>query len=135
MTPIGPSLARVPSVGGSWLSLLTITDLDDGKNWLLEDVLKYLTSEGIPHDVPKHFVTDLASVMWPLRKVGKINKPAVLHDYMYRTPSLCWNRWYADKIFHESMIAADVPRVKADMFYLALRLGGWRAWNRYRRDL
>ena len=122
----------IKSESWRWIGLLYIADMGDGNNFRVLAPLDYMSRDGEAHTVPIHFVTDLASNIWPLRRIGKVNRPAVLHDYHYRTPDLCWNRWYADKIFLQSMTDAGVSKIQAYTFYSFVRAFGWKAWNKYR---
>jgi len=82
-------------------------------------------------EVPKGFVTDLASiprVFWSaLPTDGIYTFPAIVHDYMY------WNqihsREIADSIFRQGMADMKVPNAVATTIYTAVRLGGASAWS------
>ena len=77
--------------------------------------------------VPAGFRTDLASIPAMLRpffsRTGSNRKPAVAHDHMYtvrfQTREVC------DKIFRDMLIVQGVSEEEANIFYSAVRLGGW----------
>jgi hypothetical protein len=86
------------------------------------------------YTVPKGFVTDFASIprfLWPLFNPNefKVIPPAILHDYLYYCPNGI-SRAEVDSIFYSSLIDNLVNPVKAYTYYLAVRLGGWRHFNR-----
>ena len=78
------------------------------------------------------FITDLASVpriFWPLvSPFDKVAKPAVIHDYLYRYG--IFERKKCDDIFLLAMKVAGVPRWKRFICYYAVRLFGYRFYNR-----
>lgn len=81
--------------------------------------------------VPKHFVTDLASIPKPFYKYlpddGPYTFPAIVHDWLY------WHqagtRDDADNILREGMNAFDVEPSKVDAIYTAVHHFGWLAWD------
>jgi len=85
--------------------------------------------------VPIGFITDFASVpriFWPIiSPIDNHAKAAVLHDWMYRfnyaKKSVC------EKIFYEAMKVLEVPQWKRNCIYLAVYVGGWPTWIKYRR--
>lgn len=113
--------------------------------------------------VPAGFVTDLATIPWPLSILlppdGPWARPAILHDFQYRTQP--WvdytlglkgvdrartraarkeNDYYlesrltradADGIFRRFQKEIGVSWIKRNIIYYGVRLGGWLAWSRY----
>lgn len=76
--------------------------------------------------VPKHFLTDYASVPKPfqviIHKEGKHSEAAVVHDYLYsRYNDTGINRTLADKIFLFIMKESGVPLTRRWTMYLAVR--------------
>jgi hypothetical protein len=75
---------------------------------------------------PAGFVTDLASVprlpfmFLALGDMGQ--EPGVIHDYLYSTGVL--PRSMADSVLREALEVTGVSRVKANMFYAGVRVGG-----------
>lgn len=106
---------------------------DPGKWKLLSQLIWQADGETII--VPAGFVTDLASVPWPMRGVlnttGRSRRPAVLHDYLYATGQV--TRAFADRLFLTALIADGVISVGRGLYYLGVRLGGWIPFRRYRK--
>lgn len=84
--------------------------------------------------VPKHFVTDFASiprVLWPVLNPSEFKTipPAILHDFMYTCPNDI-SRAEADSIFYSALIDNLVNPVKAYAYYLSVRIAGFRYYNK-----
>ena len=81
--------------------------------------------------VPKGFVTDFASIpqnFWSLlRPDGEYTYAAIVHDYLYWEQPRPRNE--ADKIFKMAMQDFDIPSIKVELIYQAVRLSGQFAWN------
>lgn len=96
----------------------------------------YETSEG-KVTVPGGFETDGASIpRFAWLTTGTPFDPrhiraAVAHDHMYRVNGV--TRLEADKIFRAILLEDGVAPYQAWKMFLALRVGGWVAWRRYRR--
>lgn len=103
----------------------------DGRNWRL--LLPYVYSgqrwKGV---VPRHFITDFASVpriFWNvLPPTGPYGPAAVIHDYLYRTASVL--RADADWTFREAMERCGVGWFTRQTMYLAVRSCGAPAYHR-----
>ena len=92
------------------------------------------------------FLTDFASVPPVFRRVinpyGKIGKPAVFHDELYRRPVVhtevggkrMLTRGECDRIFKDAMEVTGVAWIKKRLAYRGVRLGGGRPRRRYRRE-
>ncbi len=106
--------------------------------WLLFQRLQYWTLiRGKPEllEVPAGFRTDLASIPRLARSLipqnGRHRRAAVVHDYIYREAGRhTWTRKEADKCFLEAMKVDGVPKLRALTMYSAVRIGGWRTWNK-----
>jgi hypothetical protein len=90
------------------------------------------TREPLPTvEVPKGFVTDLASiprVFWSLlRPDGEYAYPAIIHDYLYWTQVT--TREDADLIFRLAMKDFKIDTVTALTIYKAVRVGGGPSWQ------
>ncbi len=133
---------------------LILQDNLDGNTWTVFKSFRYYfdkpEKKGWYIDVNSGFVTDLASK--PLvRKTGKYNRPAVLHDHNYKYPvayfegslpenfdfTICYcEKWLTrlecDNIFFISMRISGVNIFSASFYWLMVRLFGWKAWNRHR---
>lgn len=85
--------------------------------------------------VPAGFVTDFASVPWPLwiiePPLGDAGKAAVLHDWLYETGER--SRREADAILLEAMTVLEVAPWKRRLIYLAVRLFGRPGYQHRRR--
>ena len=93
-------------------------------------------------DVPKGFLTDLASVPWVLRWLfppdGVWAKAAVVHDWGYACGDLSLpdgskikpSKFWWDVIFLEAMSVLKVPRLTRWTFFVAVRAFGGRGWKR-----
>lgn len=80
--------------------------------------------------VPKHFVTDLASIpsiFWSLMPRDDVYAyPAIVHDFLYWTQDR--PRLEADEIFKWSMEDLEVSKAQVSLIYNAVRVFGERAW-------
>lgn len=107
-------------------------------DWVTADELVYasdLTDELV--QVPEGFVTDLASIprrfqaWFPVNGLHRL--PAIVHDYLYRyKPEWC-TRELADQIFLEGMIDQGEGRVRRQLMYWAVRVGGRAYWAECRK--
>ena len=86
--------------------------------------------------IPKGFQTDLASVprvpivfmMWG----DRAHRPAVLHDYLYRTNSVpLLKRAEADLLFKIAIISTDEPWYVSRPMWLGVRAGGCSAYHKF----
>jgi len=86
--------------------------------------------------VPKGFETNLASIprlLWSIFPPnGEYSKAAIVHDYMYRTPSAGFTQKEADKIFNDGMKVLSVATWRRKAVYAAVRVFGSHAYNMYR---
>ena len=99
--------------------------------------------------VPAGFDTDFASIpkfLWWLPSWAKFSKASVLHDYLYwlahQPIRVIQDHYYkiyitrkeADDIFLEAMLVAwrdhKLGKILAHIFYWAVRLFSWIAWER-----
>ena len=85
--------------------------------------------------VPKGYVTDFASVpRLPLTYLlagDTAHEAAVIHDWLYTTHAVEGkpvSRGEADAVFKEAIGASD-PKAPGGLMWLAVRLGGWGAWD------
>lgn len=130
-----------------------LSDLDvryiDGRRWLVTAPFTYhLVQPNGPEfiRVDVGTITDFASIpkllklRWP-SPGGPWDKPAVIHDELYTLPFVQHrtgtarriDRKEADAIFFEAMGVTQTPEQKRWALWSGVRLGGWVAWNRYRR--
>ena len=114
------------------MSYFRVTEEDlDGENWRLASPI-FVTLGATVVTVPEGFVTDFASTPFGIGAYGKTNLAAIVHDFLYRSPDLVWNRYFADSAFYDLMILQGVSRRKALFYYYSVKAFGWKAWNAYR---
>jgi hypothetical protein len=116
-----------------------ITKLDvervDDANWQLLSPLVYVSDHlGRTVEVPQGFLTDFASVpRLPLAYAlfgGIAQAEAVVHDYLYRTPTEHVARADADATFLEAMeVMGKPPEVRYPMYW-GVRAGGWMSFHK-----
>ena len=104
----------------------------DGRNGITDNY--YQTDFGFV--IPKGFETDFASVPRLLHvllpRMGRYTVASVVHDYIYRTPSLGYTRYEADNIFLKQMETDNVGFFNRNMLYAGVRAGGMHAWLKQR---
>jgi hypothetical protein len=103
----------------------------------LEEDCVYWTKAGEIIVTKKGFITDGASIpriAWsligsPMR--GKYVNSAFIHDDLYKRG--LYSRKKTDDIFLEAMEMLGVNWLRRKIMWVAVRLGAWIAWNRYRK--
>ena len=123
----------------TFLTPLFVEVLPSGKTFKL---FKQFTWHGpvIDITVPIGFVTDFASIPRFARmiipKLGRWNKAAVLHDYLYQNHIVRYKnltftvaRKQADLIFLDTMKELGVKKWKRLLMFMSVRLFGWLAWR------
>jgi hypothetical protein len=107
-----------------------ICNLQDDQ-FILQAAIQWEIGEigsGIFYTVPVGFKTDLASIpwfaQWYIKKFGKHNLAAVLHDYLYSVSYNRKDRVKADKIFYQALLSCNVTARKARLMYIAVRIFG-----------
>jgi len=101
--------------------------------WSVYEPFIYIYSKGKAKIiVPIDFVTDFASTPWFLKNIfpsyGKYGKASVIHDYLYSKK--IYTRKKCDLIFKDAMKTSGVSRIKIRIIYLAVRMFGWRFYNK-----
>lgn len=117
--------------------------MPSGKRFKLHHEFTYLwryNGRPIKITVPAGFETDFASIPRILRliipKLGRHNKAAVIHDYIYQFHRvyiepyvlLGFDRLMADQCFRDGMRDRGVSRWERELMFLAVRSFGWLAW-------
>ena len=107
--------------------------LHDGRRRLLRDLVVEVDGKKIT--VVKGTVTDFSTIPWPGRFLvhwSKVDIAGVVHDWLYQTGSK--TRSEADKTWRAVAMAGEhhANTVQAWIGWMALRIGGWWAWIRYR---
>lgn len=110
---------------------LKLDPLPDGRNWKLLAHFGFWSSATGMVNIPKGFVTDLASVprlFWNIfPPFGKYIDAAVIHDYLYQTQTM--PRSVADGALMEGMKLCNVNWMTRQTIYRFVRIGGWKAWS------
>lgn len=88
--------------------------------------------------IEKGFLTDVTSIpklFWSLigGPLGRYAPAAVPHDKLYRFQTR--SRKESDAILLEAMGVLGVIWWKRRAIYLAVRIGGWRPWNKQKKKL
>ena len=89
--------------------------------------------------VPTGFKTDLASIPAVFRgiapKVGKgLMRPAVVHDYLYRTDKPAWSQKDSDQLFLALMKSGGASWVRRTNRYRMVRMFGKSSFRKNRRS-
>lgn len=88
---------------------------------------------------PRGFVTDGPSVPKRFRSIVPITgaewPASVVHDFLYVTEPDGWTREMADDLFLAGLKASGVGRLKRNLMYSAVRVGGASLWARGSDDL
>lgn len=117
------------------------------ERWTVVTEIAYRDAAGTVWRTSPNFVTDGASIPKPLRVLygnpfrSNYIRPGTLHDFYYHklaqkhgvtgTPAADTARKDVDAMFYEAAVADGVSKWKAYQFYLAVRIGGWVAWNNH----
>lgn len=115
-----------------FLRVLRFKDTGGYPYTLISPLLYRSARLGLVH-IPTGFKTDLASIPWfvqPLfgfARVGRFDRAAVVHDYLYATQWLPRSR--CDAVLLEAMLADQVSPFVAYQIWLGVRVGGWWAWR------
>ena len=107
------------------------------RNWVLAGTVVYRDGAGREIEVPKGFLTDLASVprllWWWFPPYGSYTFAAVLHDWLYRTGIV--SRAVADATFLEAMESLGTGGFTRRILYLAVRIFGWSSYRNKKRHI
>lgn len=86
-----------------------------------------------------------ASIPWPfwifLKPTGSLLIPGLIHDYLYKynpfrtSDRKPWTRQHCDKTFWETAERKKHRLIMHWLAYAGVRLGGWKAWGEYRKNL
>lgn len=127
MTPVDVQAAH-----DSFQSPLVV-QYEDGRNWVVYEPFTYC-SPRVCITIPKGFETDFASIphmlwRWMQPTDKAIGKPSIVHDWIYRTPSMPFTRAQADNELREAMACVGAPAWKRQAVYWAVRMGGGRSFQ------
>jgi hypothetical protein len=105
----------------------------DGTDWEVDRTFTYVTDDGRTILVPAGFVTDFASIprfFWRLLPpTGRYGKAAVIHDFLYRTPTAPFTRAEADQVFADAMADLGVRAATRRAMWAAVRTFGGGAYQ------
>lgn len=108
-----------------FLNPLSTVARPDGKFELLND-LHYQAENEAVIIVPRGFITDYASVpwfgRWLIPKIGRYNRAAVLHDYLWSTAKHKVYREWINQLFYQAMKADKVVWWKRKLIFWAVEL-------------
>lgn len=127
-------------VPGSFPSGLVTLRHVRGRTYEVEEAFQYVTLAGRLLTVPVGFFTDGGSVprlLWPLYPPfgSDCDEAYVLHDYAYAHPER-WDmtRGQADALMREVLEVKGFRRTGRFAVWSGVRLFGWCAWRRHRRE-
>lgn len=100
-------------------------------NRTVERPIVFITAYGDRVEVPKGFITDLASIprwLWSFLPPhdGQYARACVFHDYCYKMA--LGNKPWADRAFYEFCLFDGTPKWKAKLLYLGVK---WRGRGNY----
>lgn len=103
--------------------------------WRLLDPL-ILDADGFGRMVvPAGFETDLASaprLVWAIvPPIGRYQRAAVVHDWLYSRLGPAVSRRLADAVFLDAMAAEGVAAWRRWLMWTAVRVAGWRSFKRF----
>lgn len=134
--------SRLATAPGFEQGAVALVEQDGWRSWKTKREIRWASADGRVIVVPPNTPTDFASVprvfVWFIPRYGRWTKPAIMHDYLWRT--LCptgkvpWRD--ADRYFREAMGHADVPAMRRWIMWTAVRWaaltkrGARRTWWR-----
>lgn len=101
--------------------------------WSVASALVWCDSTYARIEVPKGFLTDLASIPRAVRNLpafdpnGLSRRPAVVHDWLYQVQS--HPKAWCDSFLRAAMISEGCSTADADAFYEAVHLFGQSSWD------
>jgi len=109
--------------------------LANGRRRLLRDLI--VEVQGERYTVPAGTETDFSTIPWFGRAFvhwSKVDVAGVVHDWLYQSGYISRRR--ADTVWRLVALAGvhHANQFQAWAGWAALRIGGWYAWDQYRRD-
>lgn len=105
--------------------------------WVLNEDYSVRVSYWVKLVIPFgfEFETSIPRLLWPLiAPTGTLFKAGMVHDFGYRRDPGNRTRKYWDELFYKlAQQEADRPFAHR-VAYLGVRVGGWNAWRKYRRN-
>lgn len=120
-----------------FLDPLETTEISDSIFTIADHPIRYLSEIAARmFTIPVGFFTDFASVpRWmPViyALIGdRAHEAAALHDWLYY--AAITTRKMADRVLREAVITCGISNWQANLFYIGVRAGGWKAWNEHRK--
>lgn len=115
--------------------LLVKVPLDGGDRILVEDLVYYSSLLGHNVVVRAGTKTDYGSIPKILHSImsptGKPTYGFVVHDDLYKRG--LYSKSVSDKVLEEANEVLDVGWFKRKTITAGLKVGGWVAWNNYRK--
>ncbi len=119
-----------------FLDPLNVTEISDSVFAICDHPFRYKSDLAGLITVPVSFYTDFASVP----RLGVIyamlgdcaHEPAVVHDWIYYSAIV--TREIADAVLMEAMNVIGIPWWRRYPIYWGVRIGGWAAWDKHRKD-
>lgn len=116
---------------------LVLERLRNNRWRLVRPYRRFSARYGLAIEAPTDFETDLASIPRPFLPIvddDEIAGPAVIHDYLYRTPDQCGTltRKKVDLILADLMKEDGIGWWKRHLVRSAVRFGGRGAWRKHR---
>lgn len=113
----------------NFLDRIIVRPLPNGKDWELQEKLRYSANDGRLISIPKGFISDFASIPKFFRRLyqpatGKHRRAALVHDYLYRTPTVDFTKEESDNIFLEIMKADGVSSFNRYVLHKAVAIFG-----------
>ena len=141
MKPIRMATKDKGFFGGIWLWIATTRKWEITQDW-------HYTLDSKKYVIPKGFVFDGASVPKYFRSylspMGVLLIGGLVHDYGYKYEVLLLegkkkatpkhNQKWMDKTFRDINIDQNGFKIINYIAYYALRLGGWLAWRKHRKN-
>ena len=141
MKPIRMATKDKGFFGGIWLWIATTRKWEITQDWHYQlDSTKYVVPKGFVFDgasVPKYFRS------W-LSPMGVLLIGGLVHDYGYKYECLLFagkkkatskkSQKWMDKTFRDINIDQNGFKIINYGAYYALRLGGWLAWRKHRKN-
>tara|TARA_Y100001949_G_scaffold128093_1_gene109615 strand:+ start:254 stop:736 length:483 start_codon:yes stop_codon:yes gene_type:complete len=141
MKPIRMATKDKGFFGGIWLWIATTRKWEITQDWNFTlDSTKYVVPKGFIFDgasVPKYFRSYLSPM-------GVLLIGGLVHDYGYKYEVLLLaggkkatskkNQKWMDKTFRDINIDQNGFFIINQIAYFALRLGGWLAWRKHRKN-
>jgi hypothetical protein len=117
-------------------SPLRIEHIQGTRQWIVTDWFRFESDVlGRTVTVPPGFITDFHSIprgLWNILPPDDNPESAVVHDRLYARNGC--TRKQADQVHAEVLRVLGAKEWKVKAMYAGLRIGGWKSWNKYRKQ-